>query len=290
MRVTERQMLNLATRDVQRKSAQVYSLQRQAISGRRVQQIQDDPAAAARYRLIREAQSASEDHARNITLSRTSLEAADSALSEAGNLILRAKEISVAMGTGTMSAEERQVAAQEVASLYQAMLGLANTKVAGEYIFAGYSTDQRPFLADGSYVGDDGVKRVVVGQGAAVEVSVSGSEAFTAAGGVDVFGALEDLRQALLTDDVPTIVASIDVMDDVQTQLISARADAGLKANGLDVAEAVRARLEDTLLAEASDLVDIDSVEVFLSLNAATNSLQQAITVSSQLVGTSMLE
>jgi flagellar hook-associated protein 3 FlgL len=283
-------MLSMATRDIQRQSAEVYSLQQQAISGRRVQRIQDDPAAAARYRLICEAKSASEDHARNITLSRTNLEAADSALSEAGNLILRAKEIAVAMATDTMSAEERQVAAQEVESLYRAMLGLANTKVAGEFIFAGYSTDQRPFLADGTYVGDDGVKRVEVGQGATAEVSVSGSEAFTAAGGADIFGALEDLRQGLLADDVPAITASIDVMDDAQTQLISARADAGLKANGLDVAEAVRARLEDTLLAEASDLVDIDAVGVFLSLNAAMNSLQQAITVSSQLARTSLLE
>jgi flagellar hook-associated protein 3 FlgL len=106
---------------------------------------------------------------------------------------------------------------------------------------------------------------------------------------MDIFQELENLRVALASDDVVGIRAGIDAMDQGLTQISAARTDAGLKLNRLDVASAVRDRLEDSVTYEASQYIDIDSVEVFLELNATTSALQSAISVSQKVSNTSIL-
>jgi flagellar hook-associated protein 3 FlgL len=169
------------------------------------------------------------------------------------------------------------------------MVVAANTKAAGEFIFGGFITDTAPFQSDGTFVGDTGSKEVDVGPSSRLEVNVSGADAFTAAGGMDIFQELENLRVALASDDVVGIRAGIDAMDQGLTQISAARTDAGLKLNRLDVASAVRDRLEDSVTYEASQYIDIDSVEVFLELNATTSALQSAISVSQKVSNTSIL-
>lgn len=239
--------------------------------------------------MLQEAKEATFHYEDNITRSRTQLSAADSALDEATTIIVRAKELAVAAATETVSAEQRAIIAQEVQSLHESMVIAANTQAAGEYIFGGFLTDQEPFQSDGTYLGDNGSKEVDVGPNSRLEVNVSGADAFTAAGGMDLFATLENLRVALATDDIPGIRTGIDNMDQALTQISRARTDTGLKLNRLDVASSVRDRLEDSITNEMSQYIDIDSVEVFLELNATTSALQSAISVSQKVTNTSIL-
>ncbi len=289
MRVTESIVFRQATHDIGQLRSSLFDLQRQGSTGQKFHGIGDEPTAAERIRLLREAKEATIHYGKNITRSRTQLEAADSALGEATNLVIRAKEIALQTATETISAEERTIVAEEIASLYQSMLGLANTEAAGEFIFGGYQTQTAPFQTNGTYIGDSGVKEVEVGPNARQIVNVSGERAFTVAGGLDVFGEIDGLYQALLNNDIPAIQASLDTMDVAATQLSNARTDAGLKLNQLDVASGVRDRLEDSLGKEESQLLDIDPVEVFLELNATSKALDNAIRVSQKVTSTSLL-
>jgi flagellar hook-associated protein 3 FlgL len=289
MRVTDKVVYHQSIYDVSKIRSSLFTLQRQGATGKQFHSIEEDPTSAERIRMLQEAKEATLHYKDNITRSKTQLSAADSALDEATTIIIRAKELAVAAASDTVSAEQRTIIAQEVESLHESLVVAANTKAAGEYIFGGFLTDREPFQSDGAYVGDNGSKQVDVGPSFRLEVNVSGANAFTAAGGMDLFAELENLRAALAANNVAGIRTGIDNMDQGLTQISRARTDTGLKLNRLDVAGAVRDRLEDSITAETSQYIDIDSVEVFLELDATTSALQSAISVSQKVTNTSIL-
>ncbi|MCP4679840.1 MAG: flagellar hook-associated protein 3 [Deltaproteobacteria bacterium] len=289
MRVTDRIVYRQSIADVSKMRERLFDLQRQGATGKRFSSLEEEPTTAARIRMLKEAQEATLHYEKNITRSKTQLEAADSALNEATNLLIRAKEIALSTSNATVSTEQRLIVAQEAGSLFDSMVGVANTQAAGEFVFGGYLTDTQPFQADGTFIGDNGQKEVDVGQSSRLTVNVSGENTFTVAGGIDIFGAIDGLQTALAADNIPGIQASIDTIEQALTQISGGRTDAGLKLNQLDIASAVRTRLEDSLTTEKSELIDIDSVEVFVELNATLSALQEAVRVSQRVTETSVL-
>jgi len=289
MRITDHMTYRQAMQDVQRQRTAAYTLQSQAGTGKKFDSISDDPVGAERVRLLRSSQEAITHYQENITRSKTQLDAADGALDEATSIVIRAKELAIAMANETTSPEQRQIASEELDSLFSSLVTVANTKAAGEYVFGGFQTDAPPFQADGTYDGDSGMKEVEVGPSQRLIVNVSGENTFTAAGGTDVFAELQALSTALAADDTAGIQNAVGTLDDVLTQITSARTDAGLKLNQLDVASNVATRIGDSLTKEESEVIDIDTVEVFLDLNETVTALQYAVSVSEKLTATSLL-
>ncbi len=289
MRITDHMIFSQASRDVGRQRSSLYSLQSQAATGKKFGSIQEDPVGAERVRLLREAREAAIHYGKNITRSKTQLDAADAALGEGANLLIRAKEVAMAMGTETVSAEQRLIVASEIDSIFTSMVNLSNTQAAGENVFGGFQNQSSPFQSDGTYVGDSGVKEVDVGPDSRQVVNVSGEEAFTVVGGIDIFVEIDNLRVALQTNNVAGIQNGIDTMDQALLQVTRVRTDAGLKLNQLDVAESVRTQIEDSLIKEESSVIDIDPVKVFLELNETAKALQDALGVSSKVTSSSLL-
>lgn len=289
MRITDQMIFRRSTRDVSTQRSRLFTLQEQAATGKKFQSIDVDPVSAERVRMLRESKQATLHYETNITRSKTQLETADTALGEATNLLIRAKEISLAMGNELTALPERSISAQEIQSLYDSMLNVANSEAAGEFIFAGYMTDTRPFQPNGTYVGDSNIKEVDVGPSSRATVGVSGENAFTVLGGIDIFGELEALRVALLADDDVGIQTAIGTLDDCIGQVTGARTDVGLKLNRLDVSENVRQSLEDSLTKEESSVIDIDSVDTFMRLNETSNALQEAMSVAQKVTSNTLL-
>ena len=289
MRITDHMTYRQALADVQRQRTLAFELQAQAGSGKKFQSISEDPVGAERVRLLRSSNEAIDHYQDNITRSKTQLDAADTALEESTNIVIRAKELALAMANETTSPEQRQIAADEIDSLFASLVTVANTKAAGEFIFGGFQTDTQPFQTDGTYVGDSGMKEVEVGPSQRLTVSSSGENAFTAAGGTDAFAELDALRTALNADNTAGIQNAVGTLDSVLTQITTARTDAGLKLNQLSVASNVCTRIGDSLTKEESGVIDTDTTQVFLDLNETTTALQYALAVSKKMTDTSLL-
>ncbi|MBN2340631.1 MAG: flagellar hook-associated protein FlgL [Deltaproteobacteria bacterium] len=289
MRITDQMIFRRSTRDIATQRSRMFTLQEQSATGKKFQSIDVEPVSAERVRMLREAKQEAQHYEKNITRSKTQLETADTALDEATNLLIRAKEIALAMGNELTQAPERTVSSQEIASLYDSMLNVANSEAAGEFIFAGFMTDTRPFQPDGSYVGDSNLKEVDVGPSSRAVVGVSGENAFTVAGGIDVFAEMEALRVALAADDDVGIQTAIGTIDQCIAQVTRSRTDVGLKLNRLDVSENVRQTLEDSLTKEESSVIDIDPVDTFMRLSETSNALQEAMAVAQKVTSNSLL-
>jgi flagellar hook-associated protein 3 FlgL len=159
-------------RIVQR-GADLSSLQEKLASGKRVLKASDDPVAATlaereSNRLMR-----NEADLRALERSRSSLEQAESAIGQMGDVLIRFKELLVQGGNPTLSASDRRSLANELRGLRDQLLNLSNTKDAeGNALLGGLG----PLVSSGKPFADvfpGGVQyQALAGQAAATEVSL----------------------------------------------------------------------------------------------------------------------
>ena len=127
------------------------------------------------------------------------LQTADSALSSGVTALQHAISLGVEGANGTMSQQDLAALANQVQSISQQMLGIANLSYNGKYILAGTADSQPPYVSAAggiTYQGNDGVNQVEVEAGQTIAVNQQGSQLFSAAG-ASVFQALSDLATAL---------------------------------------------------------------------------------------------
>jgi flagellar hook-associated protein 3 FlgL len=174
----------------------------QMSTGRSVNNLSDNPAAAAAFVGNEALTSQNDQFLTNVSDVQGKLQTADSALSNAEQIMTTAITVGTEGANGTMSASDRQALAQQVQGLMQQMLSVANTAYQGVYVFSGTDVTAAPFVADSSapsgvqYNGNSGVTSVQVAEGQSMQTNLPGSQLFLNAGG-NVFGSLNDLANAL---------------------------------------------------------------------------------------------
>jgi flagellar hook-associated protein 3 FlgL len=87
------------------------------------------------------------------------LDATDQAMAEASSLVIDAQSVA-SQNIGTLSSDdEREAAAEVVASIREQLVAVGNRTFEGRYLFAGRKTDIQPFvsaLGGTAFLGDGG--------------------------------------------------------------------------------------------------------------------------------------
>lgn len=114
--------------------------------------------------------------------------------------MIRAKEIAISGSNSSNSEEDLKTLGKEVEQLKNQLLDIANAKVDGNYLFAGYADKTMPFSGDPVvYNGTNDHKLVEVSAGQTVQTNLTGSELFT--NPTDIFATLNNLEAALNSGD-----------------------------------------------------------------------------------------
>jgi flagellar hook-associated protein 3 FlgL len=281
MRVTDRMIFDRATAQTGRAQTRVQDMVNENASGLKLEHAWDDPAGVApvvAHRLAVKRFKAIETVA-----GRTSdeLVAADNALSGVSDVLTRARVLALQLSNPTYSPEDRLSASEEVRQLAQHTIGLLNTQVGNRYIFGGNLDDVPPFHGDGTYVGDNGIRRVEVFPGVLQDASIRADVMIKGAGGgVDVLQTLNDLSAALSSNNVIAVRDSLNTLDDSITQVSVGRSQTGAFMNTLDVAvtsSRLAANDEQTNLAS---ITEADVFESATNLALAQRALEAALTAS----------
>src|ERR1051325_3597680 len=159
MRVTTQSITNQTIENIQLASERLGKAQEVATTGKRINQISDDPIGAVRVLRLRGFASSLDQFKRNIDHAEPFLQQTDSALSNVTDGINRAKELALSMANDTVTPSDRQAAAAEVHQIYLNVLSQANTNIENQYIFGGFATARQPFAAGVTgvdYLGDNG--------------------------------------------------------------------------------------------------------------------------------------
>ena len=284
MRITNLMQLNDALASQSRASQQVYGLTKQATSGLKINAPSDDPAGYASVVSADAQISVLQGRSNAIASATGDLNLADGALSSAGDLMMRAKQIAITAADGTQSATDRANAAAEVNQITQQLIGLANTKGSSGYIFGGTQTDIPPIDPSGNFNGNGGVTHLEVANGVLVQSNASGANAFTVAGGRDVIADLSSLATALSSNNAGAIQSSIDNMNADNTQVIAARVNVGIAASTLQSSSDVISGALTTVQTTLSNQSSADIATVYSELTQAQTSYEGAISVNKQIL------
>ncbi|MCL0035254.1 flagellar hook-associated protein FlgL, partial [Thermodesulfovibrionales bacterium] len=148
MRVTAEMFHDRFLSNMHRNMEAIFKAHEQLSSGKRVNRPSDDPTAMSRIVAYRTEISAIGLYKSAIVSATTSLEAMDSAFFNLNDIMIRARELALAGATATADAGARQMMAVEVGVLLESAIGVANTKVAGRYVFSGFQSDIPPINAN----------------------------------------------------------------------------------------------------------------------------------------------
>lgn len=284
-------MMYAVVSQAQRRSSEgVLAKTRVASSGYRVNTPSDDPSAYGRT-VARDGRDAVITARRDVALRASNdLDVAEGILGTVADHLTRARELAVQGANGTMTADMRATMAVEVRALRDSVLSLSNTRGGYGYIFAGNRTDTAPFTSAMTFVGNDDARSIDVADGVSVRVNASGAQAFTTAGGVDVFQVLGDLATAMETNNPAGISTSIDALDASHRQVVASQVQTGFTGERIRTAAEV---IDNALLAShkvrASDM-EADAVTAFSDMTQAQNAYTRSITVTRQLLALSAVQ
>lgn len=146
-RVTPGQLVSQTIRSAQLHGSRLSLFQMQTTTGLKLNKPSDDPAGTKAIIGVRASMSRMETELSNINATRQRLGVANTQLLESQQLLVKVKDI-ILQARQSVEPTERQALADELAGLRERLVGLANTRHNGEYLFAGAASNVTPFTVD----------------------------------------------------------------------------------------------------------------------------------------------
>jgi len=140
-RITNNMRFTTIIDNLNRAQNNYSSLMEQMSSQKKINRPSDDPVGATRVLDYRSVQGSIAQYGRNIENANAWLQLTETKLENIGDLIGQAREA----GVNNQSSATAQVLAQNVGSLLEEILSLANSKFGDRYLFSGSATDSAPF-------------------------------------------------------------------------------------------------------------------------------------------------
>ena len=254
-------------------------------SGKRINNLSDDPVALTQALNVKSAISNLEQMQRNISTGNSWLVSSESALTHVQDILSETKTLCIQMANATIDSVQRVSAAETVQNLFDEIVSLGNTNIAGSYIFSGSKTDTTPFSEDGTYNGNSNAFTVKIGKDTTVEVGSDGGALFG-----DILSTIGGLKNSLATDDVEGIQDAMSDLDGHFDDISTKISDVGSKMNRMDMKEKIFEDIIFTNTERLSKIEDADMAEAIMELKAREFAYQAALSSSAKLMTLSLID
>ena len=314
MRVSTSMIFNSGTAGMQNRQSDLYKVQNQLNTGRRILSPEDDPIGASEVLQVLQSKNVNKQFLDNQADAQSKLGYLESTLGGIGNELQNIHERVIQAGNATYDSAQRNMIAEELKRRMENLVGLANTQDgAGNYIFSGYQTNTKPFEYTGNtapfnlltgnastyikYVGDSGRQTFQVSASKDMAVSESGSDVFFlktkdslgVTQPASVFDSIQNMIGILdgteaydstkYAEALEGISASMDHVSTVRAS-VGARMQSleSLSTNGEDAGI-----LYDTRLSELQDLDYAEAISRFANYKMQLEATQLSFKQTSQL-------
>jgi flagellar hook-associated protein 3 FlgL len=261
----------------------------QLSTGLAVNQLSDNPAAAAEVTLNHIQVSQDTQYLQNISNLTAQSSTIDSNLGSVVTSLTQAISLGVEGANGTQSAAGRQAIAQQLTGIRDQVLSLANQTYQGNYLFAGTATSTQPFVLDSTqpngvkYNGNTNINSVTISNGNTIPVNVPGSQIFTNSAG-DVLGALNGLITALQSNS--GFAAANTNLSTAFAQFTSQRVFYGNNLQQLQSTQTFLTTDKLQLATQENSLVGADLAASITNLAQANTATSAVLTATSQILST----
>ena len=267
--------------DLQRSQASLNTALQEVATGRSVNVPSDNPAASAAMVENTIETGNVDQYTKNISTVLTTVESASSALGNVVTALTQAVSLGTEGANGTNSTANLQAMATQVQGILSTVVSLANTSVAGAYVFGG-TANSTPYTADASsstgytYNGNSDQTSVAVGDNLSIQVNLPGSQIFSSSTN-SVLGSLSSLVTALQNGDTSGIETATNSLSSAIATVGNQQAFYTNAETQLNSQETFLQQDTVSLASQATNLVGI-------SLSTAATDLTQAETQNSAVL------
>lgn len=271
------------------------NLAAQLSSGLRVGSLSDDPVAATQSLQLGSQITRIDSYVQTASGVASRLQAMDSALGEVVSKVTSAISLAVGAANGTLNGSNLQAIAQQIGSIRDNLLSLANSSYQGTYLFAGTKGTTTPFSlnttatpATVNYAGDGNPQTIETSGGQQIQISLPGTTIF-GTGSTGVFGVINQLI-ADLTSGAPTANISADssaltsALNNVSTQ----RTFLNNSLNTVQSTSTYAQTQEAQIKVQQSALVASDPAKIATDLKANQTQYQALLSVATILQQTNL--
>ncbi|KIQ94732.1 Hook-filament junction protein [Anoxybacillus thermarum] len=287
MRVTQMMLANNTLRNVSKSYDKLGTYQQQLATGKKIHRPSEDPVVAMKGMHYRTSLTEIEQFQRNLSEAYTWMENSESALSHTTSVLQRARELVVQAKNGTLGPEDRQAIAREIEQLKKDLVQVANTKVAGKYIFNGTKIEQAP-VTDGapptvSNNNDDFM--VEVAKGVKLKINVTPNNVFKQ----QLFDTLQEIEDELANPS-GNLDGLLSQLDGHMNDVLAERAELGARVNRLELVE--QRLSEQQLIAKRmiSDNEDADIEKIITELKSQESVHRAALSVGARIIQPTLVD
>lgn len=182
MRISTSQIFDSGARGIGRNQFDLFKLQNQLSTGRRILAPEDDPIGAAQALVLTQSKEVSAQFLKNQDDARGKLSIAETQVAAVGDLLQNVRERLVQAGNTILTNSDRSFIAKELEARFSELVGIANQQDgSGNYLFSGYQGAVKPFSVDASgaqYGGDNGQRLLQVDGSRQMATNISGKDLF----------------------------------------------------------------------------------------------------------------
>jgi flagellar hook-associated protein 3 FlgL len=234
------------------------------------------------------------------------VDAAEQAVSNAEQLVEQARTLATQGATATQTAQTRAALAEQVQSIHDQLISLANTQLGNSYVFGGDTYQSPPYAADTVTPDiDGGVVPLTVTQatrqirdalGNTFVIDRTAQQIFDdqnpdgTPAADNVFVAVNQLRVALANNDVAGIQSSLDALTQADDFLNQQLGFYGAAQNRVSAATDLSQKLGLDYQTALSDKQDADMTEAILELSQGQVQQQASLQAQAQRPRTSLFD
>lgn len=285
MRITTQSLQRHLQAGLRTRNQAIAHAQAQAVSGRRISAMSDDPADGAQVMRLGHIVGDLAQFRRNGDLVTTRLTAEGVVLKTLRDSLDQARSLAMSSTSADPNDPSRISALATARALRDQVLGLANTRIGDEYHFAGTRTNQPAFASDGSYQGDSNVRQVEIRDGVMVPVGHAGEPTFG-----DALRSIDALIQQLQTGTPADIQATVSSLTTASHEALAAEVESGVWLQDIRQTSQALAEQSARYLERRDAVRDVDPAEAILELQTEQSALERAYAVVSRVMQTSLTD
>lgn len=292
-RITPRTTQQTAIDNLTANLSRMAQLQEQLASGKALNRPSDSPIQTVEAMQYRSDIRRNDQFQRNASDGLNWLGMADNTLTSMLSTAGRVRELVLQGMNGSSDPVQRGNIAQEVISLRDSLVGMANTKYLDRPIFGGNAGGTAAYDPGGSFIGspNDQIERRV-GPNQKVRVNLTGPEVF-GADGAGAGGNLFQIVSQIATDLQTNPAALSSDLQAFDTQLVTMQNQLGAVGARYNQVDGMKSRAEDqqvTMKNGLSDVENIDLPKTIVDLQLQEIAYKSALSATSRVIQPSLLD
>jgi len=293
MRVTQSMLASNSLKNLSKSYANMGKYQDQLATGKKISRPSDDPVVAIKGMFYRTNLTEVEQYKRNLNEAYTWMENSEAGIEQATQVVQRIRELVVQAKNETNSPDDLKAIGVEIGQLKEDLVGVANTQVAGRYIFNGTQTKNPPIVKDGD--GNlDFTKMVTksynveVSKGVQLKVNTNGSNVF----GEELFRNLEQIEASLLDGEgsFESGDEALSKLDNHINGILAERSELGARYNRLELVDSRLGDQEVIANRILSDNEDADIEKVITELTIQESIHRASLAVGSRIIQPTLID